>query len=392
VKNFNSKVVMVLMGELRFDGRVKKEIHSLEKYGYEVEIITMPKASEGKIDDLDVKRHEIVLRTREVIHGKIGVLIKFIEFTFRTIYRIIKTKPDVIHAHDLPALLPSYIAKIYTNAPLIYDSHELYTEQGSTFSDNIFWKKLEKFLLQKCDGVIAANESRADVMFTEYGSPHRPVAIYNCPQLLTNNHISGHNLLHEFIGDEKQKNKIILYTGIISEHRHYEDMIIAAKYLKQNIKIVILGYSSPEYLDELKKIVIEYEVGDKIFFHPSVPHSQIISYSQSADLGIVFYQNSSRNNYLCAPNKLFDFLMVGVPVLFNDLAGIREIADMAEIGKMVNPTDPQEIAQAANEILSDEDYYKQLQTNACALAKDGYNWETQELKLLELYKNLNLGY
>jgi glycosyltransferase involved in cell wall biosynthesis len=381
---------MVLMGELRFDGRVKKEILSLEKYGYDVEIITMPKEIEGKIDELDVKRHEIVLRTREIIHGKIGVLIKYIEFTFRTIYRIIKTKPDVIHAHDLPALLPSYVAKIFTNASLIYDSHELYTERGSVFSDNKFWKKLEKWLLQKCDGVIAANESRANVMFTEYGSPHRPVALYNCPKLVKNNLKPGQNLLHEFIGDEKQKNKIILYTGIISERRHYEDIIIAAKYLKQNIKIVILGYSSPEYLDELKKIVIENEVGDKIFFHPSVPHSQIISYSQSADLGIVFYQNSSRNNYLCAPNKLFDFLMVEVPVLYNDLAGIREIADIAEIGKMVNPTDPKEIAQAANEILSDEDYYKQLQTNAFALAKDGYNWETQEVKLFELYQNFNL--
>jgi glycosyltransferase involved in cell wall biosynthesis len=82
--------------------------------------------------------------------------------------------------------------------------------------------------------------------------------------------------------------------------------------------------------------------------------------------------------------------MVEVPVLYNDLAGIREIADIAEIGKMVNPTDPKEIAQAANEILSDEDYYKQLQTNAFALAKDGYNWETQEVKLFELYQNFNL--
>lgn len=126
---------------------------------------------------------------------------------------------------------------------------------------------------------------------------------------------------------------------------------------------------------------------ERTFFIDEVSPEEILSYTSSADVGISPIENTCLSYYYCLPNKLFEYLMAGLPVAVSDFPEMAKIVKEYEVGEVFDPEDPQDIARAINAILRDEKKYQQYKENA-KKASEVFNWENESKRLVNLYKEL----
>jgi len=124
---------------------------------------------------------------------------------------------------------------------------------------------------------------------------------------------------------------------------------------------------------------------------PRVPYEEVAPYTASADMGILLYRNDCRNNYYCAPNKLFEYMMMGLPVIAPDFPGIVPLVEGGEIGLCVDPASPAAIAAAVNRLARDPMARQRMKVNALRLSSERYNWQVESRPLLERFRALVEG-
>jgi glycosyltransferase involved in cell wall biosynthesis len=313
------------------------------------------------------------------------------EFVIKAVVKGVGKKCDFYHAHDLQTVLPALISAIINNSKVLYDSHELYTETGNMSG---FTKRLseimERFLIGKVDRVIAANRSRALIMQKKYENIPMPDVILNCsPSLECGNSKISSNKLPDFLAARGLKNKkIVLYQGGLMADRGLEELVLSAKSFTDDIVLILIGEGNLKEI--LKNIVVTQGLEKKVFFHEYVPYKELPVYSASAHLGVVIYKNTCLNNYYCAPNKLFEYAAVGLPVAACDFPEPQAIVNRYKIGKLFDPEDVLSIAAAINGIFVSPNGYNEMKENAFSVGLD-FNWENEEKKLMKIYEDLSKG-
>jgi glycosyltransferase involved in cell wall biosynthesis len=293
-------------------------------------------------------------------------------------------RADVYHAHDLEALIPAWIASKLLSRQVIYDSHELFTERPIEFPG--IWRRIERFLLKRVDEVIAASPERAEIMHREYGSPRLPSVLINCPPKEFRH--SRSSLRDVLPGDMRSKN-LILYQGGLSPNRCLEDLTLAAKYFDDDNVLVFLGNSNDFSRSVLCGLIKANALEEKVIFIPGVDSNELTSFISSADLGVVIYRNNCRNNYYCAPNKLFDYCMAGLPMIGCDFPPLRSFQEQYGIIRLFDPENPTSIAKTVNEYLRDKPAYAQAKRRIQDVASK-YNWENECTKLINIYDAIGL--
>ena len=133
------------------------------------------------------------------------------------------------------------------------------------------------------------------------------------------------------------------------------------------------------------KVLAPYE---RIVVLPRVTLQELPSVTASADIGILLYRNDCRNNYYCAPNKVFEYMMMGLPVIAPSFPGMLALVEGEEVGLCVDPADPSAIASAVNRLASDPELRARCRTNGLRLSKERYNWEVEVQPVLERYREL----
>ena len=103
---------------------------------------------------------------------------------------------------------------------------------------------------------------------------------------------------------------------------------------------------------------------------------------------ILLYRNDCRNNYYCAPNKLFEYMMMGLPVIAPSFPGIVPVVEGGNTGLCVDPAQPKQIAAAVNELARAPELRRRMKENGLRLTRERYNWETEFAPLLERYRGL----
>lgn len=294
-------------------------------------------------------------------------------------------KADIYHAHDLTALLPAYLAAKKTEAKVIYDSHELFTEHNTLLKKTAFskWaiKKFEAFLICRVNAVITVNQSIAIELSKLYDIPI-PFTVMNCPAYQES---IRNNLLREKLQLNGEL-KIILYLGAITFNRGLEESITAMRKVNGGV-LVIMGYGKTEYISSLKEMALKLGMENKVFFIPPVPHQEVVKYAASADIGFVPIQNACKSYYYCSPNKLFESMMAGLPVAASDLPELRRVVEETNCGLLFDPSDPDDIANVLNTMISDCKLIEQMRHSALKHAHK-YSWEEEAKKLLSIYAGL----
>ena len=322
----------------------------------------------------------------------ISRVLTFLDFYSRFIKLLKELDVDLIHAHDLNTLPGAYYSAKKKGAKLLYDSHELYIDRNRLKPYSKFSRKirsfLEKFLVQRCDHVITVNESIAAILSKRY-SVKLPSVIKNAPSK-KNSLLSGNrnNILRDKIGINDYEH-LLIYVGSITFNRGLENVIRSLVFLN-DCHLVFMGYGSVEYKNQLRKIALDSGVGERFTFFGPVPSDQVVYYTAGADLGIAAIMNVCLSYYLCSPNKIFEYLMAGIPVIASDFPELRKLINTYQIGSTFNPEDPNNIAMAARKILNNSGVMANKLFDNLQRAAKIYNWENEARKLQIIYKNLGI--
>lgn len=308
----------------------------------------------------------------------------FHDFYKRSLILNLEEPSDIYHGHDLHTVPTAFKTAKRTNAKVVYDAHELYTEMsGLKPIERKLYPIIERKYAPKVDALITVNESIATELKDRYHLKKKPSIIFNCPEISNNIILTENDVLREKLNIPKET-KIVLYQGGYSINRGLFNLIKSAKYVNNGV-IVFMGWGKIE--DELRNEVKKLNLENKVIFTPGVPQNELLNHSKSAEVGVIPYQFVGLNNYYTSPNKLFEYINAGVPIAGSDFPELKRVIDKYNIGETFDPESPKSIAEAVNKILDNSDYQKTLKENTKLAAKD-FTWEQEEKKLLEIYNDL----
>ncbi len=341
------------------------------------------------------RKYERRILDRGIKNAMVSFLMKFhrplliLDFNYRILKSVNVEKYNVFHAHDLNTLIGAYLAAKKQGASLIYDSHELYLERNrlEPYKPIGKWirKKVEAYLIRRSDCVITVNDSLARMLADTY-KVKPPTVVMNAPNLQKASVASQYVPLRHALGI-RDDHRILLYSGSITFNRGLENLIEALVYLPQCF-LVLMGYSNDTYKNKLKTIAVEKGVASRLTFFGPVPSDQVTLYAGSADLGVAAIENVCLSYYYCAPNKLFEYLLAGLPVIASDFPEMSHIINQYGVGGTFDPSSPKDIARAAMEILGAPEKWRNIKEKTDAVALT-YNWENESRKLIDIYQSLS---
>jgi glycosyltransferase involved in cell wall biosynthesis len=284
---------------------------------------------------------------------------------------------DVYVAHDLETLPAAARAARAGGARLVYDSHELFTERTSTGrGGRLAWRAVERRLIPRADVVVTVSESIADELVRRYGVP-RPVVVRNLPSGAPDDR--GASPLRAQLGIDGDA-RVALYLGGLQRGRGLEPLIRAAASMP-GVVLVAMGPGHPRYVDSLRELARELRAGERIVVAPPVSAAEVVRWARGADVGVAPIQDVSLSYYLSLPNKLFDYIAAGLPVVASDFPEIRRVVSEGRLGALCRPDDPADIARAIHWTIDDPERHERLRAAARAAAVK-LTWEREGQKLL----------
>lgn len=291
------------------------------------------------------------------------------------------TEAAVWHCHDLNTLAIGVRAKRRRpGTRLVYDSHELATERSRMGR----WARrragrAERRGLRHVDEAIWTERTRAEYVVRRYGIPF-PTIVHNVPELLQ---VEQGWDLRERLGIPADQ-RVLLYQGSIQEYRGIEESIEAVTLLERCVLVVIgYGYHRPA----LEEMVRRRGLEDRVRFFGPIPNDQLLYYTASADVGMCVIRGESLSYRWSLPNKLFEYMMAGIPVVASDFEEMGRVVREEGVGTVCDPDDPVSIAAAVRAIVDDPEAAARFRA-ATRVAIGRYNWDHEEQKLLALYRRL----
>jgi glycosyltransferase involved in cell wall biosynthesis len=340
------------------------------------------------------KQKRIFLHTRRFVFKLFGqqpstnfgaafrYLSTYFEYVVKAFLVALKSKADVYEAHDLPTLLPSILVAKLCHKPVVYNAHELYADMNETVRFAGFWRFLERAMVPFVKAVIVPEENRAEIIYRESHPKIFPLIVQNYPP--SKEPMNSTKLRNELTVRGIKAETIVLYQGLIHTSRCIEELVVSTNHFGDGIVLVVIGSGYDEYADPNKIM----KQSDKVLVLQQVPYDELLPYTASADIGILFYRNTCRNNYYCAPNKLYEYMMMGLPIVTCDYPGLKKIVEGEQVGLCVNPEKPLEIAKAINILATDHELYQKMRANCLRLSRERNNWENEFKKLFDLYADI----
>jgi glycosyltransferase involved in cell wall biosynthesis len=283
-----------------------------------------------------------------------------------------KQHAQIYCANDFDTLLVTILAAGLDRF-VVYDSHELWPDMmGAPEPVKTIARKIERILIGRADLVITVNELIAAELKSRYSLKRTPQVVYNCPK-------SGSYR-------KRTKNptriKVALYQGLYAPERGLENLIEAADYLLPDVHLVLRGYGVTER--ELRSVAAGRR---NVHFNRPVKMSELISVATEADVGLIPYLPTNLCNYFASPNKLFEYILAGLPVVASNIPFMRKVILENDIGALFDAREPRSIATAIN--LSTRDYVLRRQRANLASVAAKYNWNIESKKLLQAYASLS---
>lgn len=317
------------------------------------------------------------LKTRKLNKSLFMQIIKYIEFCYKVTKFYKHKNIKMINIHMLQVLPLGVFLKYYYGATLVYDTHELETEQVSGKSlRKTLSKIVERLCIKRADIIFVVSESIAKWYESTYNIP-KPVVVYNAPKY---KEVAKSDKFRESL-PIKQDSIIMLYQGGFMRDRGLELWIEAFKQRADDkVVLVFMGYG--EMQDEIEKAATE---SDNIFFHPAVEVDVLLSYTAAAAAAVSYIFNSCLNYLYCMPNKLFEYTMAGLPVIVSNLKDMSDVVREYNLGIVVDMDTPEAINKAVDTLIAMD--LSQFRENARKFAQT-YCWEQQESKMIAEYRRV----
>ncbi|MBT7395877.1 MAG: glycosyltransferase [Prolixibacteraceae bacterium] len=358
------RIIVSVTNDLVSDNRVHKVCTTLTKMGFLVLLIgrKLPKSITLNSRNYDTKRLNLMFKK--------GLLF-YAEFNFRLFLFLLFSKSDVLLSNDLDTLTANFLVSKLKKKPLVYDSHEYFTEVPELINRpkvQRVWEWLESKIVPKIKHAYTVCDSIANVYKKKYGVSFKVVR--NIPFALI--------YPKEKIPQKKFSEKIILYQGAVNIGRGLEQAILAMKFI-ENAKLIIAG--DGDIKPQLENLVEKENLQNKVEFTGRLPIDELEKLPPQADLGLSIEEDLGLNYHFALPNKLFDYIQAQVPVLVTNLPEMFAIVNKYQIGEITSTLEPNELAEKIRIALFDIEKRKEWLKNLKLVANE-LTWENEE-KILD---------
>ena len=371
----NKKVCHLTTVHPPFDIRIfHKECKSLVAAGYKIILIVQNQLdNSGSGEGITIKRLPTAANRWH----------RITQLPWQGLKTVINEKPILCHFHD-PELIPVGILLKLMGIKVVYDVHEDYPR--SLLSSDRTWipawcrgiasKSVSVFeWLGACcfDGIIAATPAIAKRF-----PPQKTISLQNYP-------ISG-ELSSESSLPYRNRLPMLTYTGGISLLRGIRELIQALNFLPRNLesKLLLAGkFDSHKFEKEVKQLPGWRHVDVKGL----LSRKELADILGQAKIGLVVF-HPIPNHIEAQPNKLFEYMSVGIPVVASDFPLWREIIGNADCGLLVDPLNPVKIAKAIKWLLENPDDAEAMGKRGKQAVEEKYNWDIEKKKLLTFYEEI----
>lgn len=360
-----------MINDLVTDQRVHRMEGTLSREGFSVQLIGRKLRHSLSHHDIGVHSH----RFRMLFHR--GPLF-YAFFNARLFFYLLKAgRPELLIAVDLDTLPANYLVARIRKVPLLFDSHEYFTEVPELVHrqrTRKIWERIEKRIVPRLTHAMAVSDSISQAYTEKYGTPF--VTIRNLPRAAMPAHYP------EFHDAYTMKYKLI-YQGALNMGRGIELMIEAMQWLEDTMLIVV---GDGDIRMTLQRKVHTLKLTDRVVFPGRIPPEKLVRITAQCSLGLSLEEDLGLNYRYALPNKIFDYIQARIPVLCSDLPEMAAVVKKYGTGEVCINRDPQQLAGQLRGMLHDSDARKRWKIHLERAAAE-LNWEREEAKLLSVVRS-----
>lgn len=392
-----ARVLMLCPDAQMIDRRVMQSAHSLDQAGMRVTLVSGVECAEeqhyrsGGVDvhryvyDWHEPRLDFLRRVprplRRVVPLVHRVHRKWLQHLRRDTtwdHFVLRTlgvfESDLVYVHDLPFLRHGRRLAERWSVPLVFDAHEIYYEQDTfTTRERRRLRRMERRHLPKVDLFVTVNRFIADWYSERYPGLEVAVVHNSLPDHEPAERTTARRDLLAATGFDDD-HVVVLFQGWLSAERNLRTMVAALDHVPQHVRLVVVGYG--EHLDELRSLAAGLEHPERVCFLGRMEQDALLRLTPGADLGLIPYLPVDLNHRLCSPNKFFEFVQSGVPVLAHQSPFF--LAMEADLGVVATGdlSTADGMARAIESLVSDPDRLARM-ARSCEHHRGSLAWEQE---------------
>ena len=365
------KAIVSVTNDLYTDNRVHKVCSFLHDNGYEVLLVGRKRRS-----SVDLAPRDYQTKRMRLLFEKGAAFYAF--FNLRLFFLLLSKKCDILVSNDLDTLLANHMAKKFKrNCTLVYDSHEYFTEVPELVnrpSVQRIWLRIEKWIFPQLEHVYTVNDSISKIYTDLYDKEIKVVR--NISQRWQPENVKSKQEL-----DIPENVPLIILQGAgINVDRGAEEAVEAM----QVVDAVLMVVGDGDVVGQLKERVKVLGLDSKVKFYGRRPYLEMMQFTHHADLGLTLDKDTNPNYKFSLPNKVFDYMHAGTPVVATNIIEVANVIRKNDIGVVLDNFTSDTLAKALDEILNDPKRLDAMKTN-CAKAAETENWENETSVLAEIY-------
>jgi glycosyltransferase involved in cell wall biosynthesis len=363
-------ITVSVISELTTDQRVIRICTTLQQMGFEVKVIGREFSNSLPLDKYLFKANRIRC------HFRTGFL-QYAEFNVKLFFRLLFSRTDYFLSNDLDTLVPNYLIGYFRRKKIFYDTHEYFTgvpELTKHPAKKRIWKFFEDRIFPRLPVVYTVNDSVKNKYQAEYNI--QIGVIRNVP-------VTSSIVPKEM--PEHWKDKIILLMqGIgINPGRGGLELLETMKYLPANYYLVYIGGGTQ--WEAIAKMRMVWKLEDRVEMIAKVPPVELKRYTPLASLGFTLDGFENENYLLNLPNKVFDYIHAGVPVVATPIPEVKRIIEQYDCGICLVSQGTQDIARQIEGLMNNPQQYQTFKRNTILAAKE-LCWENEQEKLIAIYQ------
>jgi glycosyltransferase involved in cell wall biosynthesis len=393
---------MILENSYSNDNRVRREAETLAKEGFGVFVLGLQR--DGALEYEEINRVKVIrFKLSEFLLNKFRGMVS----NFPLYYLFWRTQIEkfineyniqVLHVHDLPLMPLAIKVAGGKKIPVVGDFHENFAEQvklyywanttlGKILINKEKWAEIQSKCVKKLDKIIVVADETVEHFAHRYDTPQDKFTVVD--NSIDINQFKEHGIDAELDKElqNQYKNKIVLgFTGGILPNRGLQHLLkLLPKFTDANLKIVIAGRG--KYMKVLKEMLEKDKTSYMVDWYDWQPFRNLLTFTKNFDIGLTRLERNLQNDYT-TPNKVFQYMYMGVPVLTADSLPMLRIVGETDSGFVFKSGDYQDLENKLRLLIDEGELRKKKGANGKKAILLKYNWEVTGQNLVNLYKKL----
>ena len=376
-------VVLIRSNPIKPYPRLEKMANCLAKNGYGVTVLAWdrdsdyePKEEMLKLKDTEVKIIRIGLKGQFSggVKKNLKSLLKFQRFIYLWLKHH-RFEYDIIHAYDFDTGYTALKCAKRFKKKMIYDIPDYYADShGLNGTIGKLVRKAENSVINKADATIICTEERKEQIAGTH--PKKLYVIHNTPDITVEQNRDTD------VADTKHEKLKLVYVGIFGKAR-FIDKIAETVSKRDDCEFHIGGFGAgmEKYFEDMAK------KSENIFYYGRIPYDKTISLERECDVMCAIYDPAIPNHKYAAPNKFYEALSLGKPLIMARNTGMASIVEEYRLGEVID-YNVEALNRAIDNLSGNINRFPEISQREAELYQNAYSWNKMELVIEEIYTNI----